>query len=85
MNYAISIYTSFMHLSSHYTTYLLSLSTLPEPHTYGQAVKHSCWRDAMDKVISALESNKTRVLTTLLPGKKAIGAKWIYKIKRKLD
>ncbi|CAA0820188.1 cysteine-rich RLK (RECEPTOR-like protein kinase) 8 [Striga hermonthica] len=39
----------------------------------------------MDCEIEALEKNCTWELTTLPAGKKAIGCKWIYKIKRKAD
>jgi len=85
MQYPLSDFTSFKHTSSTHTAFLLSLSTISEPQTYNQAVQHSCWRDAMDKEVSALESNKTWILTELPPNKKAIDAKWVYKIKRKSD
>jgi len=39
----------------------------------------------MDKEIAALESNKTWTLTALPFGKKPIGSKRVYKIKRKAD
>lgn len=43
------------------------------------------WQEAMQKEIEALEKNKTWTVTTLPPGKKAIGCKWIYKLKYRAD
>jgi len=39
----------------------------------------------MEKEIKALQDNKTRYLTQLLPGKVLIDGKWVYKIKHKVD
>lgn len=39
----------------------------------------------MEKELQALEANETWVLTSLPRGKKAIGSKWVYKTKLKLD
>ena len=39
----------------------------------------------MDKEIAALESNRTQTFIALPFGKKPIGFKWVYKIKRKAD
>lgn len=39
----------------------------------------------MTEELEALEKNHTWVLTTLPRGKKAIGSKWVYKIKLKPD
>ena len=39
----------------------------------------------MDKEINALERNKTWDLVTLPTEKKAIGCKWVYKMKYKSD
>ncbi|KAJ8749609.1 hypothetical protein K2173_026258 [Erythroxylum novogranatense] len=35
----------------------------------------------MDKELLALEQNQTWDITKLPPGKKAIGSKWVYKVK----
>ncbi|KAK2977963.1 hypothetical protein RJ640_029673 [Escallonia rubra] len=62
-----------------------AISFADEPKSFSQAIKHSHWREAMAKEISALEENKTWVLTTLPPGKCAIESKWVYKVKYNPD
>jgi len=39
----------------------------------------------MDAEIKALEPNNTWTLTSLPPGKKPIGCKWVYRVKYKSD
>ncbi|KAL6330134.1 hypothetical protein AAG906_040054 [Vitis piasezkii] len=56
-----------------------------EPTTYAEVAKEECWRDAMRKEIQALEENGTWTLVNLPPRKKAIGSKWVYKIKYHSD
>ncbi|XP_074293776.1 uncharacterized protein LOC141620932 [Silene latifolia] len=51
-----------------------------EPSSYAQAKDDPNWQEAMNKELQALEDNHTWILTTLPPGKKAIGAKWVYKV-----
>ncbi|XP_074352260.1 putative mitochondrial protein AtMg00820 [Apium graveolens] len=43
------------------------------------------WVEAMNKEIEVLEVNGTWVITELPLGKKAIGSKWLFKIKFKSD
>ena len=64
---------------------LLCLYADHEPPTFQGAVNEDCWRRAMEEEIHTIEKNDTWELTTLPPGKKAIGVKWAYKIKHTVD
>ena len=59
-----------------------------EPSTYAQAMarpdSHQ-WKDAMDVEMNAHLENGTWTITLLPPGQKAIGSKWVYKIKHHAD
>nr|GEX94602.1 cysteine-rich RLK (receptor-like protein kinase) 8 [Tanacetum cinerariifolium] len=53
--------------------------------SYSQAAKDQRWIDAMNKELQALKADHTWTLTLLPPNKKAIGCKWVYKIKLHSD
>ncbi|KAH9649806.1 hypothetical protein KPL70_026120 [Citrus sinensis] len=56
-----------------------------EPSTFHEALNSSdvaLWMTAMQEEIEALHKNKTWELVPLPHGRKAIGNKWVYKIKR---
>ncbi|XP_072078141.1 uncharacterized protein [Arachis hypogaea] len=55
----------------------------PSPSKF--SVRDECWHEAMPQEICALQINDTWKLKTLLPGKKAHGCKWVYKIKYNSD
>lgn len=57
------------------------VSTTFEPKVYHEAVQDPKWQDVMVAEITVLESNHTWTLTPLPPIKKAIGCKWICKVK----
>ncbi|XP_021715949.1 uncharacterized protein LOC110683848 [Chenopodium quinoa] len=59
--------------------------SLVEPTSYSEAAQNSSWVDVMDKEISALNKNNTWDIVMLPKGKKAIGCKWVYKIKKNAD
>ena len=61
------------HLTIHY-----------EPTTFEEATncpEKAKWSEAMSKEMRSLKENQVWELTALPPGKKAIGCKWVYKVK----
>jgi hypothetical protein len=59
-----------------------------ELKTYRQALKgQDCmkWRQAMDEELAALRRNNTFTVVPRPAGKKIVGSKWVYKIKRLAD
>jgi hypothetical protein len=53
-----------------------------EPTSYAEAAAHQEWKDAMDKEMQSIERNNTWELVKLPVGKKPIGLKWVFKLKR---
>ena len=62
-------------------TNLFCLYVDHEPFAFKEAVKENCCRNAMQEEIYAIKKNNTWELTTLPPGQRTIGVKWVYKIK----
>ncbi|KAM0029839.1 putative RNA-directed DNA polymerase [Helianthus debilis subsp. tardiflorus] len=56
-----------------------------EPSSHQEAIKIVEWKNAMEEEIVALERHKTWSLTRLPAGKKAIGLKWVFKLKFHAD
>ncbi|CAO2836221.1 unnamed protein product [Amaranthus hypochondriacus] len=56
-----------------------------EPINFEEALGEEEWRSAMKEEIRSIEKNDTWELATLPKGHKAIGVKWVYKIKRGAD
>ena len=53
-----------------------------EPLSFHDAVMNPCWKRAMLEELTAIEENKTWCLDELPPGRRAIGWKWAFKVKR---
>ncbi|XP_074306310.1 uncharacterized protein LOC141641553 [Silene latifolia] len=63
----------------------LFLAAITEPPYFRLAISDPKWCQAMQDEISALENNGTWELTELPADKKALGCRWVYKIKYKSD
>ncbi|KAL0367919.1 UNVERIFIED_CONTAM: Retrovirus-related Pol polyprotein from transposon RE1 [Sesamum calycinum] len=62
-----------------------ALSTIQEPSNYLQVKGCKEWEDAMSQELCALEKNNTWEVVDLPKGKKAIGSKWVLKVKLNAD
>ncbi|KAL0418446.1 UNVERIFIED_CONTAM: Retrovirus-related Pol polyprotein from transposon RE1 [Sesamum radiatum] len=65
--------------------FLAQVEAVHEPRSFKEANQSSHWREAMNKEIEALEKNSTWELTELPAGKRAIGSRWVYKVKLNQD
>ena len=83
--YPLAHYVNCDKFSTQHRFFLAAITTGCEPSTYVEAIKDECWREAMRKEIQALEDNETWTVENLPPKKKAIGNKWVYKIKYNSD
>lgn len=57
----------------------------PEPKNHIEALANPLWKTAMDQELDALEKNKTWQVVPLPHSKKAIGSKWVFKVKLKAN
>ena len=65
--------------------YFSALASLQEPQTFHEASSNPLWQQAMEEELDALHKTGTLDLVDLPSGKYAIGCKWVYKIKTRLD
>jgi hypothetical protein len=61
------------------------LAELEEPAKYVEAAGKPDWEEAMDKEIESIEKNGTWELSKLPAGQKAIGLKWVFKLKKNAE
>ena len=85
VKYPISDSLSYTNVSSSHCAYSLSIDSHIEPTTYDEASKHTCWQQAMQAELTALENTGTWKLVDLPPYIKPIGCRWIYKVKDHAD
>ncbi len=68
-------------LVAHHYAYMVRVIQEIEPICFEQAVRNPKWDNAMDEEMAALDANATWELLALPKDKKAIGCKWVYKVK----
>ncbi|PWA96217.1 hypothetical protein CTI12_AA041970 [Artemisia annua] len=62
-----------------------NINSTVEPKSFTQASKNPRWKEAVDKELHALHLNHTWEVVTLPIGKRAIGSKWVFRIKLHSD
>ncbi|XP_074271100.1 uncharacterized protein LOC141595025 [Silene latifolia] len=83
--FPISHYLTYDKFSTKHKAFLTAVTKHHEPSFFKDAIQVPEWRDAMKQELGALEKNQTWTLEPLPPNKKAIGSKWVYKIKYNAD
>ena len=83
--YPLYDYLDSSHLSPSYANICSLITSILELRFYHEAVKDPKWQEAMNAEIAAFVSNHTWTLTPLPFNKKAIGYKWVYRVKYKAD
>jgi len=58
------------------------LAEIEEPSSYREATENQDWVEAMNKEMQSIEKNRTWELVKLPAGKKPIGLKWVFKLKK---
>ncbi|CAH9056118.1 unnamed protein product [Cuscuta europaea] len=75
VRYPIQNYITYNKLNISHHCFIASLSKIPEPKSYKQAVKFTEWKNAMNDEIKVLENNNTWVLVDLPANQHTIGCK----------
>jgi hypothetical protein len=70
---------------AHHYAYMVKVIHEVEPTCFEQAVGNPKWNNAMDEEMVALDAHSTWELVALPEDKKAIGCKWVYKVKHNAD
>ncbi|XP_056849759.1 retrovirus-related Pol polyprotein from transposon RE2 isoform X2 [Raphanus sativus] len=83
--YPIADYASTSVFNAKHQAFLDTITTDYVPKNFQEAVRDPRFNGAMKTEITALEDNHTWDVTTLPPGKKAIGCGWIYTNKYNAD
>ena len=81
ISHSLSYFLAYDKFSPKYRALLAAITSHIKPQHSYQAVQDPQWHEAMTKEIFALEDNHTWEP----PGKKALGSKWVYKIKYHVD
>ena len=72
-------------LSLKFKAFVSKIDQVQIPSSIHEALRIPEWKAATLEEIRALEKNGTWSVTSLPPGKKAVGCKWIFSVKYKAD
>lgn len=78
-------YVSSSQFSENYHTYILAITSMIEPKHYNEAILNENWRFAIKDEIISLQDVGTFSIVDLPPGKKALGCKWVFRLKLRAD
>ncbi|GKB90579.1 ribonuclease H-like domain-containing protein [Tanacetum coccineum] len=81
VKYGIEKYVGYSKLNSKNYCFITQLNKHFEPKSFSEASKFPHWINTMNQEMNSLLSNGTWEIVDLPKGRKAIGSKWIYKIK----
>ncbi|KAJ9701155.1 hypothetical protein PVL29_006480 [Vitis rotundifolia] len=74
-------FLSYHRLSSPYSAFVSTISSVSLPKSTHEALSHPGWRQAMVDEMAALHSNGTWDLVVLPSGKSTVGCRWVYTVK----
>ncbi|RVW27700.1 Retrovirus-related Pol polyprotein from transposon RE2 [Vitis vinifera] len=77
----LSLQLSYHRLSSSYSAFVSTLSSVSLPKSTSEALSHPGWRRAMVDEMVALHSNGTWDLVSLPSSKSIVGCRWVYTVK----
>ncbi|MFV0960675.1 reverse transcriptase domain-containing protein, partial [Klebsiella pneumoniae] len=78
-------FVSYDTFSPNFRKCLTMIHSFHEPSSYYEAAQDKNWQKAMDIELEALEKCQTWEMQPLPKGKKAIGCRWVFKVKTKSD
>ncbi|GKA60331.1 ribonuclease H-like domain-containing protein [Tanacetum coccineum] len=81
VKYGLEKYVCYSKLNTENYCFVTQLNKNSEPKSFLEASKYPHWADAMNQEMDALLRNGTWEIVDLPKDRKAIGSKWIYKIK----
>ena len=70
---------------AHHYAFMMKVASEQEPESFPEAARNPRWMEAMEEEMQALVDNGTWDLVPPPTHKKAIGCRWIYKIKHNAD
>lgn len=85
MPYLIVHFVNCDRCSVGHRNFLAAVSARSEPPSFKEAKKYPGWQEDMHHEIKALEDNGTWSMESLSPGKRALGSRWVYKVKYNSD